>query len=548
MLIMKKKFTLFLVLLVAAFSTNFLSAQDCDPGDIADDLIGVTQIYCTGGVLNLATNGEEVVDPGGNYAWFFTSLAGDSIPFPAWFLGEEFSGDLNELMVANGGEAFPPGEYAAQGLSIDDGAAPSDVCLVPTENAVLFTIYEEGSPECDGLVEECQEAAPNDVCDNAETMPKPIGLGTPQSAGPYDISCGTTGGDDPDFGWECFGEPNGDNSAPSLETTVWFEFEGDGNTYHIRSSNCDGDLGVGEYISDGDTQFALYSGSCGNLTAIECNEDDPELEQGTTVYPAALTVATTAGTMYYLMVDAFNFQGTVSSGSFCLDVTMTESASGCSASVGTITAPANTDVCGANDSEQILIEGAAGGDFTTNIVITETDDLVIVALAGGSGIINFDDLGLPYADNYTAHVINYPADQEDAILNAIDFGVTTGPDIGELIADGTICAAVDFDGVPFTYSACEFPIAIEDLEGIADLSVFPMPVAGAATLQFNATEAMPVVVNVFDLSGQLIKAQNATTQFGINNISVDFADLSAGIYFLSLETASGAVTQKVVKQ
>ncbi len=546
---MKKNFTQLLLLFAAIFmSSNIATAQDCNPGDIADDLLGITQEYCPGGELLLATNGEEVVDAEGVYVWVFQRLDGDSIPNSALAgLGTQYAGDLNAALEATDGFfPFPPGEYAAAGIAVDDLAAPSEDCLTPTENFIMFTIYEAGDAACDGGGgEECTEVPFNDTCDGAIGLDKPGGVGSMASTGPYDITCGTLDGTEPSFGWECFGEPDGGGDSPSLENSVWFSFEGDGNTYKIASTDCAGTLGIGDYITEGDTQFALYSGTCGDLSLVECNEDDPDVaEQGH--YPAGLTVQTTVGVSYHLMVDAFNFEGTVSAGSFCVEMTMTESASGCAASYGTISAPASTEVCGVNDSEEIGVSGNATGDFTTTFVMTEGADLVLVGLAGGSGIINFDDLGLPYGD-YTAHAFNYQSDQEEAILAAIEWGVTTGGDVAGLIADGTICAALDVDGIAFTYSECEFPIAIEDLDGIADLSVFPMPIANSATLRFDASEAMPVVINVFDLSGQLLDARNYNTEFGINNVSVDFSDFSAGIYFLSLETASGSVTQKVVK-
>ena len=45
----------------------------------------------------------------------------------------------------------------------------------------------------------------------------------------------TTDESDPTFGWECFGEPNGNGASPSLERTRWFSFIGDGNMYYITT-------------------------------------------------------------------------------------------------------------------------------------------------------------------------------------------------------------------------------------------------------------------------------------------------------------------------
>lgn len=132
----------------------------------------------------------------------------------------------------------------------------------------------------------------------------------------YDNTNATTVGD-PETGFECFLEPSGQVSTamPSLENSLWFTFTGDGGLYFIETGDC----GSTNYINDGDTQIAIYSGtSCSNLTPVLCNEDGPNATSA--LYPAGDTLKTVNGTKYYVLVDGFNFQGSISDGEFCIKV------------------------------------------------------------------------------------------------------------------------------------------------------------------------------------------------------------------------------------
>jgi hypothetical protein len=112
----------------------------------------------------------------------------------------------------------------------------------------------------------------------------------------------TTG--DPTNGWdECFVDA-------SLQHTIWYTFEGDGNTYLIRTVQCN----ATDYIDSGDTQAAIYSGDCAALTPVACNDDEDEPNQ---VYNISIELETVAGTTYQMMIDGWNGV----EGEFCIEVT-----------------------------------------------------------------------------------------------------------------------------------------------------------------------------------------------------------------------------------
>jgi hypothetical protein len=152
----------------------------------------------------------------------------------------------------------------------------------------------------------------NDECEGAVDLTDLTGgdLDVAQTSGAF-TNVGATSVDDPDVNAEetCF------FGAPLLSNTVWFSFEGDGNEYFIETVNC-GE--VTDYIDDGDTQMAIYTGDCDNLLQVACNEDGPQATSEE--FPAGITFATEEGVTYTVLVDGY--QG--ADGEFCMQMTLTE--------------------------------------------------------------------------------------------------------------------------------------------------------------------------------------------------------------------------------
>jgi hypothetical protein len=119
-------------------------------------------------------------------------------------------------------------------------------------------------------------------------------------------------------GISCFEDNN--NAGPMVNNSVWFTFTGDGEAYTITTGDCGGTA----TFFEGDTQMAVYSGSCGSLVAEECNED---IDFNGLNYYSEVTIETEAGVEYFIMVDGYDytsFGGDPASGDFCLTFTQTE--------------------------------------------------------------------------------------------------------------------------------------------------------------------------------------------------------------------------------
>ncbi len=288
---------------------------------------------------------------------------------------------------------------------------------------------------CFDVLEEEVIIPDNNLCSDSENLELPTDF-TPVSNGPYNNTFATIDETDPTDGFECFGDE-------VLNYPLWFKIEGDGETYDIITNDCGG--GLDNYIEDGDTQIAIYTGECGDLTPLDCNED---IIAGPT-YPAGLTLETSAGTDYYIMIDGYVNGDFNSIGEYCVEIRKV-----CSANVGTITPPSNTIACEGSNMELLSIDGNADGNYLTLFLITTAPDLTIVDITD-DGSISFDALDLEYGD-YTVHALNYHSDDSGEVLGAASVG-NSAAEVVALIDAGTICADLDATGITYTYQDGTLP-------------------------------------------------------------------------------------------
>lgn len=144
---------------------------------------------------------------------------------------------------------------------------------------------------------------PNDACAGATNIDNLLdgSPNIPQVSTLYDNTSYTSTGE-PAVTAGCFFNDD------ILRHTIWYTFTGDGNTYRIRSVQCT----ATNYITDGDTQVAIYTGNCDDLTLAACNDD----ESGS-LLNISVDIPTQAGQTYRMLVDGYgNAQG-----EFCLEVT-----------------------------------------------------------------------------------------------------------------------------------------------------------------------------------------------------------------------------------
>jgi len=394
----------------------------------------------------------------------------------------------------------------------------------------------------------------NNECAGAIDLSSSLGQGTGMlvSTGPYDNTLATTEASDPTEGYGCFGEPDGGGANPTLENTLWFKVTGDGNLYFIEATTAGCSVGTG--IDDNDTQIALYTGSCGMLTPLACNEDGSNASNNN--YPSSLDLQTEDGVEYYIMVDGFNFNGVFSDGEFCMQITE-KPAVACSdpnVGVGILTA-VDTVLCQPDDDAAFfaISEGLAPteGDFSGYLWTFSTQDLAgTLDPSNAPGYLGAfpitselqDTVGLGFSVNMLG------PDSYYATLYI--FGNATADANGNLVFDENCTfvsnsARVDF----YSEATCPMVNVLEVNEDVLGMTVFPNPVQDVinlnVTVKEQLTEARLMITN---LTGQIVKEQFVNLASGTNTFNMDVNDIPSGIYIVSIESDTHQSVTRFVKR
>lgn len=407
----------------------------------------------------------------------------------------------------------------------------------------------------------------NDDCTGAISIQSAFGqpIGTTTVLGPYDNTLATTNASDPIAGFECFGEPNGQGTAPSLENTLWFTFVGDGGKYFIETA--DG-AGVTNYIDDGDTQIAIYTGACGTLTPYVCNEDGPSSgANGNPPYPAGLTFNTSPGVTYYIMIDGFNFLGTISNGQYLIEVTQQQTVACADPSVSIGTASANATFVCPNDTVRFDITG----------VVTPT-----VGLVSGLGwvVSNADLLGTNDPILNPATIAGY-AVQNPAPATSFRTYVNNGSLIGSaqvpygtyywtpvIFGNGTVATSpgtfmtqlqldpsctITGASIPvIVYApgspACATGLSDVNSNGFGISQLRPVPATDELNFNIGANTNGSVAIEVTDIAGKSVTTLNMDITAGSKTVTIDLSSVSAGVYNLNARMGQEVSRVRFVKQ
>jgi len=182
----------------------------------------------------------------------------------------------------------------------------------------------------------------NDLCANATNISS-----FPYSSGVLSTNCATN--DVPAVG---------SSTCGAHDYNVWYKFTGNGNQMQI--STCDGSTTF-------DTEIHVYTGSCGSMTEVICNDDGLGCSNG----QSSFTMCTTNGTVYYISIGSYQTSG--ARGNYVLSVT--------EKTIGAATIIANS-ICG-------------NGTVTLATNVGANADAVDFSIDGGSSVAS-TDASAPY--------------------------------------------------------------------------------------------------------------------------------------------------------
>ncbi len=360
-----------------------------------------------------------------------------------------------------------------------------------------------------------------DVCATAVDLTGSLGsaAGVTTNVGPFDITTATLDPtNDPTEGFECHfqGDP--------LQGNHWFTFTGTGLKYTITSASC-GAIP----ITDNDTQFALYTGSCGDYTFVACNDDVSGTDLSST-----LTLETVAGVNYYLMVDSY----TGLDGTYCLDITPVASVDCNNAEIGINTVANDGYVCsGANLAD--LMEF----DESTYMVPN------LGAVSGHLWCISADPLDPNVFPGTITGIASTVASPNVILVNLINDGTAfpTGTYYltSVMVANGTLINAAQLarifnidvaNGCFFVGESHKIELLPELDPIIAFQSVSPGSQPNTINISLDVTGGFPAG----DLDGYLFTWSNGATTPSLTNVP-NVAD-----YAVTISDPSGCVDDFVI--
>jgi hypothetical protein len=86
------------------------------------------------------------------------------------------------------------------------------------------------------------------------------------------------------------------------------------------------------------------------------------------------------------------------------------------------------------------------------------------------------------------------------------------------------------------------------VSNVAGVDVYPNPVNDVMNIAISLAASQNVILELTDVSGRILMQQdNGNLAKGNHEIQINSKDLADGVYMLTVKTASGSVTTKVVK-
>jgi PKD repeat protein len=86
--------------------------------------------------------------------------------------------------------------------------------------------------------------------------------------------------------------------------------------------------------------------------------------------------------------------------------------------------------------------------------------------------------------------------------------------------------------------------AVQEIENISSISLYPNPLSNEATLEFSLAENAEVKVMLFDLTGNVVYSTVQKFGAGSNKLMIDASEIPNGMYFTRIVTDNVSKTLK----
>lgn len=150
-------------------------------------------------------------------------------------------------------------------------------------------------------------------------------------------------------------------------------------------------------------------------------------------------------------------------------------------------------------------------------------------VAGASGSITLS--GTPtQAGTFTVDITSLTAGEADLSAFA---GALSGFGIPSTFAiPQPVPGALDETGYVMAVSD---PNGIEETNEIFSLGLYPNPTQGVSILELNSNVAQLATIEVYSITGAIVKTRTESIRLGKNRINLDMTDLPSGIYLVKAE-------------
>lgn len=188
-----------------------------------------------------------------------------------------------------------------------------------------------------------------------------------------------------------------------------------------------------------------------------------------------------------------------------------------------------------------------------NILGTQSSGSTYPAMWNGSQYKHNHALRDVITSGYSGQLMNSPTIAGTTYTTTIYYTVpTTYVNIPVVLSDLDIVAFISESNGVNIMSVCKVPItttatSVSELSHLVNaISVFPNPVSSTSEVSFNLVETTNVSVTLSNMVGQTVWSQDlGELNAGVNDFSLDAANLQNGLYLMSITAGNSTITKRV---